>query len=47
MLFSDPFHCNLESAPTDMQLELIKLQESSDLELFFRYLLLNKFYSSV
>ena len=31
MLFSDSFHCNPESALTNMQLELIELQESSDL----------------
>ena len=47
MLFSDPFHCNPESAPTNMQLELIELQESSDLKLSFRDLPLDKVYSSV
>ena len=32
MLFPDPFHCDSESAPTNMQLELIELQENSDLK---------------
>ena len=44
MLFSNPFHCNHpESAPTNMQLELIKLQESSDLKSSFQHLPLDKF----
>ena len=47
MLFSDPFHCNSESAPTNTQLELIELQESSDLKSSSRDLPLDKFYSSV
>ena len=47
MLFSDPFHCDPENAPTEMQLELIELQESSDLKSSFRDLPLDKFYSSV
>ena len=34
-LFSDSFHCDPESALTNMQLELIKLQESSDLKSSF------------
>ena len=46
-LFSNPFHCNPESAPTNMQLELIELQESSDLKSSFQDLTLDKFYSSV
>ena len=45
--FSNPFHCNPESAPTNMQLELIELQESSDLKSSFQDLTLDKFYSSV
>ena len=47
MLFSDPFYCNPESAPTSMQLELIKLQESFNLKSSFQDLTLKKFYSSV
>ena len=47
MLFSNPFHCDPESAPTNMQLELIELQESSDLKSSFRDLPLDKFYSLV
>ena len=47
MLFSDPFHCDPESASTNMQLELIKLQESSNLTSSFRDLPLDKFYSVV
>ena len=46
-LFFNPFHCNPESAPTNMQLELIELQESSDLKSPFQDLTLDKFYSSV
>ena len=45
MLFSDPFDCDPE--PTNMQLEIIELQESSDLKSFFRDLPLDKFYSLV
>ena len=47
MLFSNPFHCDPESAPTNMQLELIELQESSDLKSAFQDLPLDKFYSLV
>ena len=47
VLFSDPFHCDPESAPTNMQVELIELQESSDLKSSFRDLPLDKFYSLV
>ena len=47
MLFSNPFHCDPESAPTNMQLELIELQESCNLKSSFRDLPLNKFYSLV
>ena len=36
----------LESAPTNMQLELIELQERSDLKSFFRDLPSDKFYFS-
>ena len=43
MLFSDPFYCNSESAPTNLQSELIKLEESSDLK-SLQDLPLNKFY---
>ena len=46
-LFSNPFHCHPESAPTNMQLKLIELQESSDLKSSFQDLTLDKFYSSV
>ena len=46
MLFFDPFHCNPESGPINMQLKLIELQESSDLKSLFRDLPLDKFYSS-
>ena len=35
MLFSDRFHCNPESAPINMRLELIELQESSDFKSSF------------
>ena len=45
MLFSDPFHCDPESPSTNMQVELIELQESSDLKSSFRDLPLDKFYS--
>ena len=47
MLFSDPFHCNPESAPTNMHLNLIELQESLNLKPSFRFLPFDKFYSSV
>ena len=47
MLFSDSFHCDPESAPTNIQLELIELRESSDLKSFFRDLPLDKLYASV
>ena len=47
MLFSDPFHRNLESASTNMRLELIELQESCDLKSSFRDQTLDKFYSSI
>ena len=47
MLLSNPFHCDPESAPTNMQFELIELQESSDLKSSFRDLHLDKFYSLV
>ena len=47
MLYSDPFHCDPKSAPINMQLELIELQESSDLKSSFRDLPLDKFYSLV
>ena len=46
MLFSNPFHCDPESAPTNMQLEPIKLQESFNLKLSFQDLPLDKFYFS-
>ena len=32
MLFSNSFHCDPENAPANLRLELIKLQESSDLK---------------
>ena len=47
MLFSNPFCYHPESAPTNMQLQLIKLQESSNLKSCFRDLPLDKFYSLV
>ena len=47
MLFSNPFRCDPKSAPANMQLELIELQESSDLKSSFRDLPLDKFYSLV
>ena len=47
MLFSDSFHCDSESARTNMQTELIELRESSDLKSSFRNLALDKFYTSV
>ena len=35
MLFSNPFRCDPESASNNVQLELIELQESSDLKSSF------------
>ena len=47
MLFSDPFQCNPENAPTNKQLEIIELQESSNLKSSFHDLPLHNFYSLV
>ena len=47
LLFSDPFHCDPESAPTNKQLKLVELQESSDLKSFLRGLSSDKLYFSV
>ena len=47
MLLSNPFLWDPESAPTNVQLELIELQESSDLKSSFRDLPLDKFFSLV
>ena len=47
MLFSNFFHCDPESAPTNMQLEQMERQKSFDLKSSFRDLPLDKFYSLV
>ena len=47
MLVIKHFHCDPECAPTNIQLELIKLQEISDLKSSFRALPPDKFYSSL
>ena len=44
-MFADTFHCDPERTLTNEQLELIELQESSDLKSSFRDLSLEKFYS--
>jgi len=48
MMFArTPFECDPKCIPTDMQLELIELQESSEPKYAFRDLSLDKFYSSL
>ena len=47
ILFSDPFHCDPESAPTIIQLKLIELQESFKLKSSFRDVTSDKIYSLV
>ncbi len=47
MLAIKDFHCDHECAPTNIQLELIELQEISDPKSSFRALPLDKFYSSL
>ena len=47
MMFASPFECDPKCVPTEMQLELIELQESSELKSAFRDLSLDKFYSSL
>ena len=46
VLFSDLFHCGSGSAYTNMQLELIELQERSDSKSFLVNLPLDMFYFS-
>ena len=46
-MFPDPFNCNPERAPSNVQLEPIKLQESSHLKSSFQDFLLDKFYFSL
>ena len=46
-IFADPFLCDPECAPTNIQLELIEVQESSDLKSSFRDHPLDKFYTSL
>ena len=35
ILFSNSFHCDPKRAPANIQLELIQLQESSDIKIIF------------
>ena len=47
MMFASPFECDPKCVPTVIQLELIELQESSELKSAFRDLSLEKLYSSL
>jgi len=46
-IFADPFSCDPEIAPTYMQMELIELQECTELKSSFRDLHLDQFYSEL
>ena len=46
ILFFDSFHCDPENAPSNMQWELIKLQESFDSISSFRYITLRVLFFS-
>ena len=46
-IFPDPFSCGPETAPINMQIELIELQECTELKSSFRDLHLEQFYSEL
>ena len=43
-IFSSPFHTDIDKAPTDIQMELIDLQERSDLKAKYVEMNLGDFY---